>query len=267
MDDYCASKIKEISLEILKDFDKFCKENNLEYMISYGTALGAVRHGGFIPWDDDIDVNMPIEDYEKLVKAWKKNGDKNKYFLQTKRTDPNICRPFYRLRLNGTTWTEPGYETYPIHWGLPLDIFPVYHISENKKLQYIQTKLFELAMTFCTQPWFMRKFSGFKYTMNYFLTLVFLNAVYCMSCLCKKSSLVFDQTHIRNKKLYFPSNKIKFEDSYFSGPADAHAYLTVQYGEDYMDPPPENKKRGHPEGIIDLENDSEKYTGVRIRNK
>ena len=60
-------EVKKVELNLLLDFDKYCKQNNLRYYLCYGTLIGAVRHKGFIPWDDDIDVIMPREDYEKLM--------------------------------------------------------------------------------------------------------------------------------------------------------------------------------------------------------
>ena len=75
-------------LEILKYIDKICKKNKLRYYLIYGSCIGAIRHNGFIPWDDDLDIAMPLEDYEKFCSILK--GSKNKkYFLQTRETDKN----------------------------------------------------------------------------------------------------------------------------------------------------------------------------------
>lgn len=265
------SRIKEISLEMLVDFDKFCKENNIEYMISFGTALGAVRHGGFIPWDDDVDVDVHIDDYAKLVKAWFKNGDKEKYFLQTKKTDPYILFPFYRLRKNGTTWTDDGCEKIPIHWGIPIDIFPIYNSSSNPHFFKLQRKIFKKARKCCGCAW--KSFDGSRKTraIKKTSTLFWLWLLKITSDLCKKSNAVYYPygTGGRCKgKIddFFPAKPIMFEGVELMGPANPHGYLEWQYG-DYMTPPPEDKREGHSVGVLDFENDSEKYTGVLIRNK
>ena len=82
-------------LEILLYVDKVCKEHNIRYWLSSGTLLGAVRHGGFIPWDDDLDIEMLREDYEKFVKVFPNNED---FALQTLYTDPNYFNGFAKVR-------------------------------------------------------------------------------------------------------------------------------------------------------------------------
>lgn len=142
-------------------FDKFCKKHNLEYVISFGTALGAVRHGGFIPWDDDVDVDMPVKDYERFAKIWFKEGDKENYFLQTKKTDSCISMPFYRLRKNNTASILPGCENIPIHWGLPIDIFPLYNTPQNAFLKnvkkIIENQSREVSVRVGTYKWIKSK--------------------------------------------------------------------------------------------------------------
>ncbi len=271
MDKNTSDRIKEISVEILVDFDEFCKKNNLNYMLSFGTALGAVRHKGFIPWDDDVDVDMPIEDYLRLEKIWSKCGNKQKYFLQTKRTDPLVPVPFYRLRLNNTTWTEPNYEKYPIHSGIPIDIFAVYHKPNSKVLTKFQHLFDSLSQQFCSYPWRNKKTSGISVVVSNLLCRFFAKLTSIISDFSKNSELVFypygtAQRIYGEKKYMFPVKEIEFEGIKFKGPANPHEYLSWQYG-DYMTPPPESDREGHPEGIIDLENDSSKYNGVLIRNK
>ena len=114
-------EMKAVELEILKKFDSICKENGLEYSLAYGTMLGAIRHKGFIPWDDDIDVFMKREDYEKLLTLKYDDGDfevksyrysKNYFFLYSKMVDKrtSICEPLFPLFLYrfhdawGHTW-------------------------------------------------------------------------------------------------------------------------------------------------------------------
>lgn len=272
MDENTSKRIKEISVEILIDFDKFCKEHNLEYRISFGTLLGAVRHKGFIPWDDDIDVDMPIDDYIRFGKLWLKYGDKEKYFLQTKKTDPKIPCPFYRLRLNNTTWSEPNHETFPIHWGIPLDIFPVYNLPKNKKLRKLQRRLNSRALRLCEYDWNHLNASRLASWFYRQLTLMCLYGVRLISSFSESTHDIYYAYGYVNRREWkkewmYPSKPIMFEGIELQSYPDPYAYLEWQYGEDYMTPPPEDQRQGHIVAIIDLEHDGEYYTKCLRRNK
>lgn len=117
-------------LEMLKDFDSFCKENRLTYSISYGTLLGAVRHKGFIPWDDDLDVVMPRKDYDTLLKIFKSN---EKYTLQEEKIDYPLY--FSKIRCNNTTFIEevPYRRKYRnINQGVFIDVFPLDNVYDER---------------------------------------------------------------------------------------------------------------------------------------
>ena len=99
-------QLQKVELELLKDFDEMCKENHVQYFLAYGSLLGAIRHKGFIPWDDDVDVHMFGKDYLKLTEALKDNKNE-KYFFQSLETEKNYfslplpdhaSRCFRRLR-------------------------------------------------------------------------------------------------------------------------------------------------------------------------
>lgn len=272
MDQSILKRTKEVSIEILTDFDLFCKKHDLRYNLSFGTLLGAVRHKGFIPWDDDIDVDMPIEDYLRLAKLWLKYGDKEKYFLQTKATDPKVPTPFFRLRLNNTTSIEPGYETFPMHWGLPLDIFPIYHLPKSMIMKKVQRELFSLACTFCVYDWNHPNAGSFKSWIYLMATLICLQGVYIISCFSNSSDLSYyaygySERREKETSCWLPTKPGLFEGREFQIPQDSHTYLAWQYGEDYMTPPPEDQRHGHDIGIIDFEHDSEFYTNCLRRNK
>ena len=122
MERLSSKEIKKIELDILINFDKFCKKNSLRYYLSGGTLLGAIRHKGFIPWDDDIDVCMPRPDFEKLIKLFPDNY-KNKYILKSIKRN-NFQYPFvkivdYRTKIN-YKYIENNFEN-----NLWIDVFPV----------------------------------------------------------------------------------------------------------------------------------------------
>lgn len=117
-------KVWETEQEILDVIDKICRDNNLRYSLAYGTLIGAVRHKGFIPWDDDIDLMMPREDYEKLLSVWESQAPKG-YILQNSRTDPDFTQNFTKIRKDGTTFLQEESErTKNYHKGIFVDIFP-----------------------------------------------------------------------------------------------------------------------------------------------
>lgn len=123
-------KIWAIEIDLLLQFDKVCKKHGLRYWLAGGTLLGAIRHQGFIPWDDDIDVFMPRADYEKLMGL--ASEFEEPYFLQTPFTDPGYFFGFLKLRNTNSTYISPMFVYQGIHQGIPIDIFAFDdHIPSN----------------------------------------------------------------------------------------------------------------------------------------
>ena len=110
-------------LRILKVFDAICCKYNLTYWMDAGTLLGAARYGGFIPWDDDVDVIMPIEDYEKFHSIAEKELPYD-MFYQTNQTDPEHNISWAKIRDRFSYMDDPG-GPYPYCQGIPIDIFPM----------------------------------------------------------------------------------------------------------------------------------------------
>jgi len=92
-------KLQKLMLEILVEVDRFCRKYNIIYWLDSGTLLGAIRHKGFIPWDDDIDICMPIEDYDKFINLFPRYGNRE-LFLQIRKTDKYFGRDFMKIRSN-----------------------------------------------------------------------------------------------------------------------------------------------------------------------
>lgn len=121
-------------LEILIIVDKICHQNHIPYSLYAGTLLGAVRHQGFIPWDDDLDICMLRNDYEHFLKCWKKNPVVG-YLLQNKESDPDFTQSFSKIRKDHTTFLQAGEEKYKYHKGVFIDIFPIDRIPTSAPLR------------------------------------------------------------------------------------------------------------------------------------
>ena len=125
-------ELQLVELEILLEVDRVCRENGIEYFLDGGTALGAVRHGGFIPWDDDIDIGMTRENYEKFLEIAPEKL-KNDYFLQTRKTDKKAPYMYAKVRKNGTVFMEWNKRNLDMHHGIYIDIFPYDNVPDDIK--------------------------------------------------------------------------------------------------------------------------------------
>ena len=123
-----------IQLDLLLAFDAFCKKHNLKYYLICGSLLGAIRHGGFIPWDDDIDVGMSRKDYDTLCQIGK-DGFSHPYFFQTPETDPGYCFSMAKLKNSNTTCISYAFRYENFNQGIGIDIFPMDKcvLEEGKK--------------------------------------------------------------------------------------------------------------------------------------
>ncbi len=139
--------IQSTELEILKYFDEFCRENDIKYSLSGGTLLGAIRHKGFIPWDDDVDCMVMREDYDKLFELWNDKADTEKYFLQNKENSNAFSQSFAKIRKNHTTFLQEDDVEGAYHHGLFIDIMPADRIPNGtikRKLFYLNVMLYQL---------------------------------------------------------------------------------------------------------------------------
>lgn len=124
-------KIRKVDLELLQEFDRICRQIGVGYFLCGGSMLGYVRNNGFIPWDDDIDCGMLRRDYQKFLAEANKYLDPEKFFLQTRESDPSIPFLFSKLRRQGTLYVTEYNERRPYHKGICLDIFPFDYIPND----------------------------------------------------------------------------------------------------------------------------------------
>lgn len=134
--------------EILDVFHEVCVQNGLSYSLAYGTLLGAVRHKGFIPWDDDVDVLMPREDYEKLIEIWEQTAP-NSYILQNPVNHPDLVNNFIKIRKDHTTFIMFECEkNVSYHTGVFIDVFPLDRLAPKGIQRYLQKFCCMLSLLF-----------------------------------------------------------------------------------------------------------------------
>jgi len=269
MDNKTLRKLQLTELDILVDIDKICKENNIQYFLIGGTLLGAVRHKGFIPWDDDIDIGMLRSDYEKFIElCLNKNVLGEKYFLHCNESDENYFVPFIKVKKNNTTFAEEDLENLNTHKGIFLDIFPYDNVpKQNSIIQRIQAiivrnihyaiyvkyniyklknkkrKLFTWFLTLLPKKTLKK--------MNRYFSTIFekrKNNKYIVSI--AGSSSYVDETLLKER--LFPLKKTTFENLEFYSFNDNDYYLTQLFG-DYMKLPPEEDRKTHKPQFIDFE--------------
>ncbi len=254
MSDFDLKKLQHAELDILLEIDRICKKHGIEYSLNSGTLLGAVRHNGFIPWDDDIDITMPFDDYKKFCRVCKKEMHEP-YFLQNHNTD-NYHMWFAKVRKSGTLCLELGFENRKMHQGVWVDIFPLIGVRDDEKwVRRINRTVtpFRILMKKKMEdlPWKDRSLSS-KLISVIPLPIVRLivNAGYS---LCFKDFRRFDKCfYLLQTKTIYPRFKsewfistcnVEFEGHMLPAPAGWHEYLTSVYG-DYMTPPPPEKRNG-----------------------
>lgn len=249
-------KVQLRLLDILVEIDKICRKHDIKYWIDFGTLLGAVRHRGFIPWDDDIDVTMPTEDYHRFLEIAPKELP-NSLFLQTKDTDPSYRLLIDKVRDNNSLYiTKHEDFSRDYNKGLYIDIF------EAKPYPKVNPKLQKLIM-----HWYQKTchFFSVKQSVNlknHLASIVFpiiklsLDIVWGMINLGKKTNIgyakqfnVYGNSYPHN--IVFPLKDISFEGKTFLGPSNPNKYLSSIYG-DYMKLP--NKEQQHTHIIyVDLD--------------
>ena len=258
------NELQKIQLSMLKDFDSVCQKHRISYQLFSGTALGAVRHKGFIPWDDDIDVVMLREDYERFFDSASKELDNNKYYVQREFSE-HWPMFFSKLRLNGTTYIEK-YHSHDtrIHQGIYIDIFPCDNLSDSRlmqKLQYIASKIV-IAKSLYT-----RGYETNSTVKKCFMQFCRILPTEPFKRLCIRrndsSSLKVHTFFGGGKKFersiflrewFEQSVKMRFEDSEFPVSAHYDEMLRVMYGDYMVMPTLEQRVCKRHAAIVDINN-------------
>lgn len=265
-DENVLKHLHSTELMILKDFIKICDDNNLTYYIYGGSLLGAVRHKGFIPWDDDIDVIMFREDYDKFKEIFLSQSNE-KYELLNNETYDDFCFLYSKLSLKGTRFDEwcAGQVDYTM--GIDIDIFVLDYVSDNSIISFIQTRLCRVLDKLSTistlklvdHPFLIQTISN---TMHGVLKALRIKPVKFIN-LCLKLLTYYENTQsvcdictpnrpqIYDADYYGRGKKIPFEDIEVNAPQNSHAVLEQIYG-DYMQLPPEEERYNHMAEYIDF---------------
>ena len=258
--------------KLLVVFDKVCRELNIRYFLFSGTLLGAVRHQGFIPWDDDLDVLMLREDYEHLMREAPAFFEKENLFLQQEHSE-HFPMFFSKLRINGTTCLEPYYpKDNEMHQGVYMDIFPCDNAYNSKIGRWLQFAASKIVIA--------KALDAEGYVTNSKLK----KAVMCVSrCFPRtpfqrivegpKKQTKFKHSFFggssRINRSVYPSDifsnsiELPFEAGSFWCPQRYDVLLEILYG-DYMKiPTPEERKYKRHAILVDLKNSYEKYADYR----
>lgn len=237
---------QERMLSMVVELDRICRKHDIPYFLYGGTLLGAVRHNGFIPWDDDLDVALLYDDYKRLMEILP--GElPSSIVLQNNDTDPNYFYFFAKLRDKNSYLEELSpYDKVFKEKGVYIDIFPFSKQAmwTHMVAEPLQGHTFKIFRTAGNLQRAMKKIR-FITKMNRLFTFPLLRAI---SRLSPKRKLTYDygiQFHITyNEKDIFPLTTHVFEGVELSVPWNSHALLTTQYG-DYMKLPDLDKVETH----------------------
>lgn len=264
-------KVQLRQLEVLKEVDRICKKNNIQYFLVGGTLLGAVRHGGFIPWDDDLDIGMERKEYDKFIEICSSQLDK-KYFLQTQETDDNYWLPFAKIKINNTIFEEKCTQQVEMHKGIYIDIFPYDNIANlnMKNIGLISNiiNLLTTSMGYRNKVVYIDKIST-KIVIKLINILNKKTIIRIQTWIMKKdnhkqskyitnfgSNYGYKKQTVK-KEIYFPLKYIRFEDNEYPIPNNYEILLSRIYGDYKKLPPLEKRNSGHHIIHVDLGKDTE----------
>lgn len=260
MAEMTLEEVRQVEYGILCDVDEFCKRTGITYFLAYGTLIGAVRHNGFIPWDDDVDIVMPRPDYERFIRSYRPTHPSRQYFVidgSNKR-----CKTVYAKVYDATTVKiEQGYDYTGIEpIGVDIDVMPLDGLPVNEGEYDRHRKGIELLNLLFTLsvvkprravirlmafiPSRMARVLGqaFWHRLITALATKYPYEASERAGMIVKIFAGYDDSH--RSSVFSGSVPMKFEDREFPVPVGYHEYLTKLYG-DYMTPPDMEKQRTH----------------------
>lgn len=270
--DYEAKELKEVLLSMLKEIVLVCDQNHLTYMLGGGSCLGAIRHGGFIPWDDDIDIMMPREDYETLINLCDNGILGDNYEIDTPRSYQDCKNTFLKIYRKGTLDVEITSETTPGPKGIFIDIFPMDFAPKYRIKRRLKAYISDFLQAICScvlyteypsklyKEFMSQTDEGHKrykqrMTLGRLFGIIphrkwiwwfdrFNYSIKDHGWLTIPTGRKHYWGECRQTSVYLPIAKATFEGLEVNVPNKVHDYLTSMY-KNYMEIPPEDKRERH----------------------
>ena len=247
-------RMQLIQLELLKEVVRICIKYHISYSVEGGTLLGTVRHKGFIPWDDDVDIAMVRSEYRKFCKACERELDKDKYFFQNHDTDPEYRWGYAKVLKKGTSFVRYGQEHMKMKRGVYVEIFPMDGIPEN----LIEKKIYNFLRVCCRKIMWSEvgkvscKSKGMRLWFQLLNLIPVDRAFAILDFLAKKyderkaryvTCLSFPDCWVKGepgfkRKYYLDTKRMLFEGEEINVPKKEKELLITLYGKNYMTPPP-----------------------------
>ena len=258
-------KLQQIELELLLEIDRICKKCDIHYNIIAGTMLGAVRHGGFIPWDDDADVAMLRPEYERFREACRTELDSSCFYFQDHNCTPGYRWGYGKLRKKNTLFLREYQEQMPYEQGVFVDIFPLDSVPDS----VLKRRILDIECFFIRKMLWSEV--GMHAECNFLMRKVY-TIIAAVPLKMEKKLLDHMISRARRinsgwvrilmfptpnrqcgycRKWYEGSQKIIFEGFVFPGVNDPDEYLSFKYG-NYWELPPREKRKTHPVSAIYL---------------
>ena len=253
-------ELREIEIEILKMFRDFCNENNIQYFLSNGTLLGAVKYGGFIPWDDDVDLFVPRGDYDRMLALFK---DSERYKLLAFERNSAYRYPFAKLCDMTTRKVEEGYNN-GAEIGVDIDIFPLDAWASDlpiakKEVTRMKLYMFCLGLIKLGRPdstnvlkccatailMGMCKLLGSEFFIRRIIKLSRKCNVSHSRYVGCKAWCIYGTKEVIPAEVFADVTYVEFEGETFPAPIGYDTYLTSLYGDYRSDPPKEKQKTHH----------------------
>ena len=258
MTDEELRRVQMIQLEMLCEVDRICKKNNIRYNIIAGTLLGAVRHKGYIPWDDDADVALLRGEYRKFRKSVEKDLDNSRFYFQDHQNTEGYRWGYGKLRRKNTVFVREGQEDMPYEQGIFIDIFPLDYVSDHRFIRSISNIHCFMIRKCMWAPIGRRQEKNIVYRCLYrFLSYIpdrILFTHYDRYVRAKERKrtewvriLTFPTPNSQFGYLttwYENSNEIEFEGIKFDGIKNKEEYLEFKFG-NYMCLPKESERKKH----------------------